>query len=209
MVLFGLISSYFIYPVHILLRYIKFFLGVLFFFFPGLWTFITDRKKLFQLHTSFQLLKNLPFGKEVFTGVVACLNPYCSSISPRFEKLEITNNIAIAEVSMSQYYWLTNPYNSIHACALAGLGELSSGICIFSSLQLNQNLHGIPIKIEMEYYKKARGIITAKTQIDLSILQPNKIIKFESDIVNQQNEVVAKCVVIWNMKEIQKKQKEQ
>jgi hypothetical protein len=60
---------------------------------------------------------------------------------------------------MPDLLWLRNPYQSLHACALANLAETMTGISMISLLQYKKGIKGIPTKLEIEYYKKSRGTI--------------------------------------------------
>ncbi len=90
---------------------------------------------------------------------------------------------------------LKNPFNSIHAVALTNLGELTSGLVMLENLKSN-NKKGIVTKIECEYYKKARGKITAYSYYNK---KNNNIIKTE--IFNKNNELVCKISCSWDIKD--------
>ena len=106
----------------------------------------------------FNLCKRLPyFGKWFFTGLVGFIAPYTGSISTYVEDLSNDQSIII----LYDYPWLRNPFGSIHAIALANVGEYASGIILVSQLQIKKDIRGVPIKITTEYYKKARGTLKA------------------------------------------------
>ena len=100
---------------------------------------------------------------------------------------------------------LKNPFNSVHAVALINIGELASGLTVVSKLE-KTNVKGIVVKLEAEYFKKAKGKITAVSQLDdKSFVMPTKqgediTNKVVTDIFNSNNELVAKCYATWSLR---------
>lgn len=60
----------------------------------------------------------MPFGKTAFSGIIGLIAPYTSSITATVQTL----GYGRASASITQRPWLLNPFNSIHAIALANLG---------------------------------------------------------------------------------------
>jgi acyl-coenzyme A thioesterase PaaI-like protein len=107
--------------------------------------------------------------------------------------------------------WLRNPFGSIHAIALANLGELTSGLCLISAMQ-HLPLKGIPVRIDTMYLRKARGTITGECTISLKALTDAKSAAefvVETILSDTQGAVVAKTSVTWSLREVasSKKQK--
>lgn len=102
---------------------------------------------------------------------------------------------------MDELPWLKNPFNSIHAIALANLGELTSGLCLTSLFQ-HLKLKGIPVKIETIYIRKAKGRIFGRCEISLSKLSNNISSEFvvETIITDSKGIELAKCLVTWSLK---------
>lgn len=102
---------------------------------------------------------------------------------------------------MEELPWLKNPFNSIHAIALANLGELTSGLCLTSLFQ-HVKIKGIPIKIETVYLHKAKGKIFGRCNIPLAKLSNNTSSEFvvETIITDSKNVELAKCYVTWSLK---------
>ena len=120
-------------------------------------------KKSFKHYDSFyNFIRAFPLGKFVFSGLTALFAPYSSSISPVVETL----NLQTCEASLLDRPWLRNPFSSVHALALANLGEFSSGLLMVNLMGYQKDVRGIPVKIETEYYKKARGKILAKGYVE-------------------------------------------
>ena len=91
----------------------------------------------------------------------------------------------------------------MHTCiqiALANLGELTSGILMMCQLENQKCLKGIPVRIAMEYYKKARGSLISKCSGNIKSIKSNCDNDVITLIYNSKEEIVAKCTVTWSMK---------
>ncbi|HEX6589483.1 MAG TPA: DUF4442 domain-containing protein, partial [Longimicrobiales bacterium] len=103
-----------------------------------------------------------------------------------------------ARVAITERRALRNHFNSIHALALANLGELASGLAM--TLALPDGVRGIPIRIEVDYLKKARGRIVAEGRAT-----PPAVIAADTDAVataelsDDSGETVARVVVHWRL----------
>jgi acyl-coenzyme A thioesterase PaaI-like protein len=121
--------------------------------------------------------------------------PYTASCSPHLEEFSIGNTKA----SIVQRRGLENPFNSIHAAALVNLAEFTSGIALYSLLQQIKGARGIPVAIRIEYFSKARGKITAISNVSL----PNKQGKTREDfltiLTDSKGTKVAECAVTWEL----------
>jgi len=95
-------------------------------------------------------------GKYFFSGLIGIFAPYTASISPFV--VELTNERCVVEIE--DFFWHRNPFNSVHAIALANLGELCSGLPMVVTLQYNKDVKAIPVEISTVYHSKARGTLT-------------------------------------------------
>ena len=194
------ILSFFLWPIDTLYLYIKFLLGCLICLFPLIWNIISTKdksKSIRKFDNFFKFLSAFPLGKSVFSGIVGFFAPYTANIAAKVEELCLVKSTII----MVDKPWLRNPFKSIHAIALANLGEFSSGVLIVTNLQYTSHLRGIPIKINNDYYKKARGVVTAKSvcNIDFSKITEECEIIAASEIFNDKDEMVAKTMVTWKL----------
>ena len=99
-------------------------------------------------------------GRWLFSRAVGRFAPYTGTIGARIEALEPGR----AEVTMRDRKAIRNHLNSIHAVALANLVELSGSLVIIASMQPNTRM--IPVRLEIEYLKKARGTVTADSRCE-------------------------------------------
>eukprot|EP01036_Dinobryon_divergens_P023318 gene23318-31649_t len=102
-------------------------------------------------------------------------------------------------MKIQQRWALENPFNSVHAVALANLGEQASGIMVLTALQYS-SYRAIVTKIEIEYLKKAKGELTAVSELDFlfSEMSEEKVEKRVSTvIVDKSSAIVAKVICSW------------
>ena len=82
--------------------------------------------------------------------------PYTGTVGARIT--DLTPGYARAELRDRRK--VRNHLNSIHAVALANLTELAGSLSIIASMHPDTRM--IPVKLETEYVKKARGTLTAE-----------------------------------------------
>lgn len=96
------------------------------------------------------------FGRKIFSIVLGRTAPYTGSIKAEVLSLRPGS----VEVVLKDRRSLRNHLNSIHAIALANLGEMASGLAMISAIPANTR--AIVVNLEIEYLKKARGRLIAK-----------------------------------------------
>lgn len=147
-----------------------------------------------RLESVWRWLSPLPGGRWLFGRVLGLMVPYSGSIRPRVHALEPGR----ATVSIRERRGLRNHFGSVHAIALANLGELASGLAM--TLALPSGTRGIPIRLEIDYRKKARGTITAEGRaapppaVTSDIEDPATAV-----LTDASGEVVAELTVIWRL----------
>lgn len=97
-----------------------------------------------------QKLLKYPFGKSIFSKIVANKAPYFNSIKPRVEELR-TNYIA---VHMEKRRAVHNHLKTVHAIAMCNLCEFAAGICMEASIP--KHIRWIPRGMSVQYLKKAK-----------------------------------------------------
>jgi len=95
-------------------------------------------------------MKNLPFGKSLFSNTVAKMAPYFLTIKPKVE--EIRPNYI--RVSMSKRPAVHNHLKTVHAIAMCNLCEFAAGVCMEASIPKHRRW--IPAGMTVSYLKKAK-----------------------------------------------------
>lgn len=109
-----------------------------------------------RLQTLWRRLSPVPGGRWLFSRIFAWTVPYSGSVRPLIAHLEPGH----ARVQMRDRRSVRNHLDSVHAVALANLGEAASGLAMVGALP--STARGILVGLEVTYTKKARGTLTAE-----------------------------------------------
>lgn len=112
------------------------------------------------LRRAWDTMSKLPGGKRMFSRMVGRMAPYTGTIDACV--VELRDGYGRAELRDRK--GVRNHLNSVHAIALANLGEMVSGVTMLYSL--NPKMRGILTGIEVEYLKKARGTLSATCEVE-------------------------------------------
>lgn len=155
-----------------------------------------DSTPVARLIGAWRILRTLPAGKWLFSRLLGRFAPYSGSIGANIVKLEP----GYALLALRDRRRVRNHLRSVHAIALANLGELTSGLAVMSALP--KGIRGIITGLTMEYLKKARGRLVAESRCDPpSIPEGADDIVYEviTEIRDNQAEIVARARVMWRL----------
>ena len=137
-------------------------------------------------------LRALPAGATLFSLFLGWYAPYSGTIRARVEALEP----GFARVVLRDRRGVRNHLKSIHAIALLNLGEIATGLAVLSTLP--ENMRGIVLGLNAEYFKKARGRLTASAKFELPAnIDENTECQAFTNIVDEAGDVVAKIHANW------------
>ena len=131
-------------------------------------------------------------GRKIYNFMLGRFVPYSGNI--KAEVLSLGDGEV--KIAMKDRRAVRNHLKSIHAIALANLGELASGLAMYS--RVPNSTRAIVVDLEIKYLKKARGLLIATGKAN-----PPKVIEssiksvVEAEIKDAEGDVVATIKVHW------------
>lgn len=138
-------------------------------------------------------LSRLPLGRWLFGRVFAHLVPYSGALGARVIALEPGR----VKLELGDRRGVRNHLGSIHALALANLGEMASGLAMTTALP--DGVRGIVLGIEAEYLKKARGTLTCEANVAPPEVRGDTNLDVRADVRDVAGDVVARITVRWRL----------
>ena len=154
---------------------------------------INNDNPIARLQRLWLRLHKLPGGRWLFSYILGWIVPYSGSIGAKV----ITLNPGYAQLQLRDHRRVRNHLNSIHAIALTNLGEYTSGLAMLGTL--SESTRGIPTKISIEFYKKARGLLLAESTCTPPIVTEDTDFEVYTDIKDSEGDVVARTTVNWRL----------
>ena len=136
-------------------------------------------------------LAKVPKGNVVYSRLLGRMIPYTGTIPFNVEELGVGH----ARVSMLDTKRVRNHLDSIHAIALANLGEFVTGIAL--SYALPPKARCILVNLRVDYVKKARGALVARTAFETPAWGPHQEVLLHGELMNAKGELVAKVAATW------------
>jgi len=136
---------------------------------------------------SFTRFASYPAGRQLFTKILFRSVPYSGTLPALVNRLDDQGS----EVLLYDKKKAHNHLKSLHALALANAGELSTGLAL--GFWLKKRGRYILIKLETEYYKKARGTIAVRCSTQ-AIEPPMGAKKFECPLMAEAIDSSGACV---------------
>ncbi len=147
-----------------------------------------------RVNSLWRALHSKPGGTWLFSRLLGRVIPYSETILPHVRELRP----GYARLTMSDRRAVRNHLNSIHAIAIANLGELTSGLAMV--LSLPPGTRSIVTAFSVQYLKKARGSLEA-----VCTCQPPATIGEATDMVvmgeirDGARDIVARAAATWRL----------
>jgi acyl-coenzyme A thioesterase PaaI-like protein len=138
-------------------------------------------------------LSSLPGGRWLFSRMLGWMVPYSGSVSPFVLLLEPGH----ARVRIVERRALRQHLGSVHAIALMNVAEMASGLAMLAALPAG--MRGIVTRINIQYFKKARGVLVAESRCVVAPDLPSGEYDFLSDVTDSGGDVVARATVTWKL----------
>ncbi|MDX2457847.1 MAG: hotdog fold domain-containing protein [Gammaproteobacteria bacterium] len=144
-----------------------------------------------ELRRQWHRLDGVPGGKWLFSRLLGRFVPYTGTLGARIEVLEPGHCV----VRMNDRRKIRNHLNSVHAMALANLGEMATGLALMNSLP--DNTRGILKGFNVEYLKKARGLLLAECRCEIPDRNAEQEVEVLCEIRSTTGDVVTVARAQW------------
>ncbi|MET0002379.1 MAG: hotdog fold domain-containing protein [Candidatus Thiodiazotropha sp.] len=153
---------------------------------------ITPEERVVSLWRRFG---NSALGRRIYSLLFGRMVPYTGTIRPVIEEISPGR----ARVTLRDRRVLRNHLNSIHAIALANVGELASGLALIAAMP--ESSKGIVTRLEIDYLKKARGDLTAigEAQVPETIGESTTL-QAHATIWDREGDSVANLTAHWQLR---------
>lgn len=141
---------------------------------------------------TYNLLKQYPLGKRLFSWIVCRKAPYFSTIRPRVTVLEPGR----CAVKMKKRKTVTNHLGTVHAIAMCNIVELAGGLG--TDVSIPANMRWIPAGMTVEYLAPAETDLTGIFETDVKKPEKwNLKKKFPAEVkcFDTSNKIVMKGVI--------------
>jgi acyl-coenzyme A thioesterase PaaI-like protein len=143
---------------------------------------------------AWQRTRRLPLGNRLFSWLVGRMAPYSGSMGAVIQALEP----GYARITLRDRRAVRNHLASVHAVALANLGELATGLAVTTGLP--PTVRGIPVRLSVVFRKKARGTITAECRAAAHghLVEPADH-EALAQLRDSDGDVVADVAAVWRL----------
>jgi len=134
-----------------------------------------------------------PGGRLLFSLAFGWMVPYSGTIRARIRRLQPGD----AVVELLDRRRVRNHLGSIHAIALANLGEMATGLALNTALP--PDARAILVSLDVRYVKKARGRLTALCRCPTPQVDDDRDVEVACEIRDPSEEVVTTVRATWRV----------
>jgi acyl-coenzyme A thioesterase PaaI-like protein len=138
-------------------------------------------------------LRGLPGGTWIFSRFLGWKVPYTGSIGAHVREL----GPGYARITLRDRRAVRQHLGSVHAVALTNLGDMASGLAMLAALE--PGVRGIVTRLSAEYFKKARGTLTAIARVTVPQVTAPVEHTVTAEITDPANELVCRVTAVWRL----------
>lgn len=138
-------------------------------------------------------LSPLPGGPRLFSWLLGRMVPYTGSIRARVQRFDPGHVV----VDLPDRRRVRNHLRSVHAIALANVGELSTGLAVLGAM--DDTVRGILTGLEVTYAKKARGLLRVEARADVPPVTESTDLSVEAHVRDEGGDTVAIVRAHWRL----------
>lgn len=138
-------------------------------------------------------LKDKPGGAWLFGRIIGYAIPYTGSVHPIVREVRK----GYARVELEDRRRVRNHLQSVHAIALANVGEFTGGLAMTATAP--PNVRSILLRLEVDFLKKGRGKLTAECYCDVPAVTEPVDHVVRTTVRDAAGDEVARVAATWRL----------
>ena len=142
---------------------------------------------------AWERLHRWPAGSWLFSRLLGFIVPYTGTIGAHIRELAP----GYCRATLRDRRKVRQHLGSVHAVALVNLGEVTSGLAMLMALP--PGVRGIVTRLSAEYFRKARGTLTAEARVTVPEVSGPTEHAIEARIADSTGTEVCQVQAVWRL----------